>query len=1074
MPGAFQAGGSMFINSRYKNVWETLDYKPGGVGFGNLLHEWGHMLGLEHVDHGKWQVAREQNHRGFSVMSHAEDPTGRAPSAFTPIDLAGLRYVYGTPEERAALGVTRQQWVREDGSRDGLITIAGDSGGPVGGLKTGSDLMVGGRSNDGLFGLGGDDILIGRGGSDYLRGGDGQDLVGLPGVTLADLQVGAARFLAWRSSVDGKEWSGIVQRKDGGVDIFENMEGLALSDATFWFQPHGTSTTAEIAARVVTMMTGQGASSSLVVDHAIPNLQRGSMSVRDLVEHYLRGSGAGSFPVEVPGGASALQQAWGRLYPEQPLPSALQVWATRAGDLAPVLEAIALAPRQALREFSAFVPELHLQAPPVDMTLRSPVSPDAALQKIFQVILDRAPTEQELALYVPALRHDGVSIGKIAADLLRGAEFSGALRSGSTSVHEFLGVQPNAGGASLAPLSMLQARALGDQIAQQLGLDPVAPENLLLRNGALGFTLKTQNAPHDLVSAYLSSWEIQDIWLRSDSFTLVQTVRGQEVLLPSTVRTIELLDGSLTLSRSMNSPDFDTEWTQDPHKLWTIRLYEGVLGRLPDSFVLADLLRAGTVSVHQMISEMVRSPEFKFLKSAHTPEQFVGLAYRQALNREATPAEEAAWAQALRGGVGLDSLFIAVITSSEAQQLYSAKAPAFLGIGTHAIIFDPKLRQLGSSEFGHWEGWASNTNTPRHLADVNGDGHLDLVGFGNGVRVALGDGTGNFAKARTVSQDFGHWSGWNSNETVMRVLGDVNGDGAADIVGFGKGVWVSFSLGSASIMTEVVNANGSLRQLKLVTPGHDVLAGSDGNDTLTGGGGNDTLTGGAGADHFFVDVGTDTVTDLGLGNDELTISAGATAHVTLAGDFRATALTSNAGVAHLSAQGFNADLSTATGPNGWVITNADQAKAVTLRGSARSDVLTGGNGRDTLIGGDGNDTLTGGGGNDRLEGGAGADILSGGAGRDAFVFRSYGDSASGTEDLVVDFWVRHDWIDARAIDTFLFVGTGAFAGGGQASIRYAFANGETQVQFDSGNGGAAEMVVRLSGQIALASENFLL
>jgi hypothetical protein len=110
-------------------------------------------------------------------------------------------------------------------------------------------------------------------------------------------------------------------------------------------------------------------------------------------------------------------------------------------------------------------------------------------------------------------------------------------------------------------------------------------------------------------------------------------------------------------------------------------------------------------------------------------------------------------------------------------------------------------------------GWRSDHTYPRELADVNGDGRADIVGFGSaGVYVSLATGDGNFAAPTFALSTFGTVGGWTSENLYPREVADVNADGRADIVGFGAtGVYVALGNadGTFHLPTTDLNAFGT-------------------------------------------------------------------------------------------------------------------------------------------------------------------------------------------------------------------------------------------------------------------------
>jgi phospholipase C len=106
--------------------------------------------------------------------------------------------------------------------------------------------------------------------------------------------------------------------------------------------------------------------------------------------------------------------------------------------------------------------------------------------------------------------------------------------------------------------------------------------------------------------------------------------------------------------------------------------------------------------------------------------------------------------------------------------------------------------QFVLQNLGFNQGWHVDRH-PRFVADLNGDGRADIVAFGDdGVWIARNNGDGSFAPAQFVLNNLGYNQGWRVDQHP-RLLADLNGDGRIDIVGFGDdGVWTARNNGDGS------------------------------------------------------------------------------------------------------------------------------------------------------------------------------------------------------------------------------------------------------------------------------------
>jgi hypothetical protein len=114
-----------------------------------------------------------------------------------------------------------------------------------------------------------------------------------------------------------------------------------------------------------------------------------------------------------------------------------------------------------------------------------------------------------------------------------------------------------------------------------------------------------------------------------------------------------------------------------------------------------------------------------------------------------------------------------------------------------SVTFSSDVNWTSTDSLTQGAGWSSQNVYPRMIADVNGDGYGDVVGFGSTYVFVLLSSGSSFLPEEKWSTEFAKNAGWTTQDAYPRMMGDVNGDGFADIIGFyTDNVWVSLSNGS--------------------------------------------------------------------------------------------------------------------------------------------------------------------------------------------------------------------------------------------------------------------------------------
>jgi hypothetical protein len=118
--------------------------------------------------------------------------------------------------------------------------------------------------------------------------------------------------------------------------------------------------------------------------------------------------------------------------------------------------------------------------------------------------------------------------------------------------------------------------------------------------------------------------------------------------------------------------------------------------------------------------------------------------------------------------------------------------------------FQPATHEL--ADFGYEAGGWSVERHPRFVVDLTGNGLADIIGFGNdGVFVALNNGNGKFPEVIHGLKDLGYEAGGWRVDRHPRLLADTTGDGLPDIVAFGNdGIFVARNNGDGTFQPAVL------------------------------------------------------------------------------------------------------------------------------------------------------------------------------------------------------------------------------------------------------------------------------
>ncbi len=249
---------------------------PGTGGFWNLLHEIGHAVGFKHPFAGPGPILPSaEDNTANTVMSYTD---GGNTTGLGPLDIAALRYLYGTEADEAARPV---RWAH--GPNGALITQGDDSANTISGLSI-RDIVLAGGGADTISTQGGRDDITGGTGNDTIDGG-------------ADFDTAIFGVLRKQATITALGADRRVVSADG-TDTLKSIEALRFIDGSISYGAEGeagqTWRLYDAALGRLPDPTGLG--------FWIEALQQGRLSLADAADGFV---GSAEFAARFPGATNA-------------------------------------------------------------------------------------------------------------------------------------------------------------------------------------------------------------------------------------------------------------------------------------------------------------------------------------------------------------------------------------------------------------------------------------------------------------------------------------------------------------------------------------------------------------------------------------------------------------------------------------------------------------------------------------------------------------------------------------------------------------------------------------------------